>query len=119
MNMDRIYVVAKRFMEKMYPDEAPYFDIAWDIYKQTLKDGIDDSRDFKGPVVRFEGEDTIMAPSVIGSISILYKKFEKEIESGKEHETIKKKMEQLLKGKDFSDDFTEEIVDFVLEFPNA
>jgi hypothetical protein len=119
MNMDRIYVAAKRIMEKMYPDEAPYFDIAWDIYKQTIKDGIDDSRDFKGPVVRFEGDDTIMAPSVIGAVSILYNKFEKEVESGSEIPDLKNCMVALLTEKKFSAELSTKIVDLILENPNV
>ncbi|MGD2250990.1 MAG: hypothetical protein PVF58_21545 [Candidatus Methanofastidiosia archaeon] len=119
MNMDRIRAVAKRFMEKKYPDEAPYFDIAWDIYKQTIKDGIDDSRDFKGPVVRFEGDDTIMAPAVIGAVSILYNKFEKEIESGSEIPDLKNRMMTLLRGKKFSEEFSKTILDFILENQNV
>jgi hypothetical protein len=52
MNLDRIYISAKKFMEKEYPDEAPYFDIAWEIFEEIIHEDTGEDLDMKGPVVR-------------------------------------------------------------------
>lgn len=52
MKMDKIYNLAKEFMEKEYPDEAPYFDIAWEIFEEIMKSDEGEDLGLKGPLAR-------------------------------------------------------------------
>lgn len=118
--MDQIKRYAEKFMEKEYPDEAPYFPIAWDTFKRVLRDKTDDLglkrptvRDLEGPSVVLEGDDTIMAPMVIRAFHILFTVAQR-MES-ENPETLKQEMLQLLSQNRFSLEFSMEIVDFFME----
>jgi len=118
--MDQIKHYAEKFMEKEYPDEAPYFPIAWDTFMRVLKDKNDDLelikptvRDLEGPSVVLEGDDMIMAPMVIRAFHILFTTVQR-MESDNS-ETLKQKMVQVLSQNGFSLEFSMEIVDFFME----
>ena len=113
MNLERIYISAKEFMEKEYPDEAPYFDIAWEIFEEIIHEGTGEDLDLKGPVVRLEGNDTIMAPMVIRAFYILHTK-RGESEPG-DLTLFKSSMMEILSKSKFSTEFSGKVVDFFLE----
>jgi len=52
MNMDKVKEHSEKFMEKEYTDEAPYFDIAWEIFEEIIKGDKGEGLDLKGPVMR-------------------------------------------------------------------
>jgi hypothetical protein len=52
MTLDNVHTYAKRFMEKEYPDEAPYFDIAWEIFEEIVQGNRNVTQDLKEPIVR-------------------------------------------------------------------
>ena len=52
MKKEKVYTYSKKFMEKEYPDEAPYFDIAWEIFEEIIHEGTGENLDLKGPLVR-------------------------------------------------------------------
>ena len=124
--MDQVKHFAEEFMEKEYPDEAPYFHIAWDNFEKALQNSkIEPGEeplvwDLKGPLVRdlegpvrLEGDDTIMAPLVIRAFHLLFTMIQGiELEPS---ENLKQKMLQLLSQKKFSLEFSMEIVDFFVE----
>ena len=113
MNMDKVKIYAEKFMEKEYRDEAPYFHIAWDIFKEICEtENID--LDLKGPVVRFEGEDTIMAPTVIRAFYTLFSEAGDKIKTLEDAALESLIMEVLSRNK-FSSEFSRKIADFVLE----
>lgn len=113
MNIDVLYTYAKKFMQNEFPDEAPYFDIAWDVFKDILKKGKDKDLDLNGPIVRFEGDDTIMAPKVIQAFYMLFD-LEEKTESFNKEEFISLAMKDLSKYK-FSPEIQVKIVDSFLE----
>ena len=115
MNMDKVKEDSKKFMERKYTDEAPYFDIAWEIFEEIMKGEKDEDLDLKGPIVRFEGDDTIMAPMVIRAFYTLYSEIEKEIESGRDLVNLKPLMMEVLSGNNFSPEFSTKVIDFVVE----
>lgn len=117
--MDQIKRYAEKFMEKEYPDEAPYFPIAWDTFKRVLQDKNDDLelikptvRDLEESVV-LEQDDTIMAPTVIRAFHILLT-ITQRMESDNP-ETLKQEMLQVLSQNGFPLEFSMEIVDFFME----
>ena len=117
--MDQIKHYAEKFMEKEYPDEAPYFPIAWDTFMRVLQDKNDDLELVK-PTVRdseesvvLEQDDTIMAPTVIRAFHILFTIMQK-MESDNP-ETLKQEMLQVLSQNKFPLEFSMEIVDFFME----
>lgn len=117
--MDQIKHYAEKFMEKEYPDEAPYFPIAWDTFMRVLQDKNDDLELVK-PTVRdseesvvLEQDDTIMAPTVIRAFHILFTITQK-MESDNP-ETLKQEMLQVLSQNKFPLEFSMEIVDFFME----
>ena len=122
--MDQVQCFAEEFMEKEYPDEAPYFHIAWDNFEKALQNsriepGEEPSvwdlrgplvRDFEEPSVRLEGDDTIMAPMVIHAFYLLFTMIQGiELEPS---ESLKQEMLQLLSENKFSLEFSMGIVDF-------
>lgn len=124
--MDQVKDFAEEFMEKEYPDEAPYFHIAWDNFEKALQNSkIEPGEeplvwDLKGPLVRdleepvrLEGDDTIMAPMVISAFHLLFTMV-RGIES-EPSESLKQEMLQFLSQKKFSLEFSMEIVDFFME----
>ena len=52
MNMDKVKEHSRKFMERKYTDEAPYFDIAWEIFEEIMKSDEGESPDLKRPMVR-------------------------------------------------------------------
>lgn len=117
--MDQVRSYAEEFMESEYPDEAPYFDIAWDNFAEALQDNRDDDWGLKGPTVRdAKGhlrleDDIIMAPMVIRAFHLLFtatKRMESE-----DNEIFKQKMVQFLSEKKFSLDFSMKIASFFVE----
>ncbi len=116
--IDSIYTYSQKFMEKEYPDEAPYFDIAWEIFEEILRGGKDSSNtlDLKGPMVRLEGGDTIMAPLVIKAFYTLFRELGEEIESGKPG--ILASAKQILSEHKFPSEFSEKALDFILTYKN-
>lgn len=126
--MDQIRCCAKEFVEREYPDEAPYFDIAWEIFKEALNDTKKSGpnrgltiADLKRPTVRDMkrapinlGENgTIMAPRVIRAFHILFTmKWRMRPENG---ESLKQEILQLLSQKKFSPELSMKIVDFFME----
>lgn len=104
---------SEKFMEKEYPDEAPFFHIAWEIFEEVLQDTGKDAPDLKGPVVRFEGDDTIMAPVVIRAFYTIFLEFEEEIESSSGN--VRVLIEELLSKNKFAPEFSARITDFLLE----
>ena len=113
MNIDAIHTYAEEFMQKEFPDEAPYFEIAWEVFKDILKNGKDRDPDLSGPIVRFEGDDTIMAPKVIQAFYMLFA-LEDEIEPFNKEEFTSLAMKNLTENK-VSPELSEKIVDFFLE----
>ncbi len=124
--IDQVKDFAEEFMEKEYPDEAPYFHIAWDNFEKALQNSkIEPGEeplvwDLKGPLVRdleepvrLEGDDTIMAPTVIRAFHLLFTMVQG-IES-EPSESLKQEMLQFLSQKKFSLEFSMEIVDFFME----
>lgn len=112
--MDQIKEYAEEFMERKYPDEAPYFEIAWDSFTEVLHDSAD-AVGLKGPALRgiervVEG-DIVMAPMVIRAFHLLFTVVPMESESC---ETLKQEMLHVLSQK-FSLEFSMEIVDFFME----
>lgn len=110
--MDQIKEYAEEFMERKYPDEAPYFEIAWDSFTEILQDK-GDGVGLKGPALRGVErviEDSVMAPLVISAFHILFT-----MPVGSEHyEPRKQELLQQLSQK-FSLEFSMEIVDFFME----
>jgi len=128
--IDQVKHFAKEFMEREYPDEAPYFHIAWDNFEKALQNSNIESGeepsvwDLKGPLVReleepirLEGNDTIMAPMVIRAFHLLFTMIQG-IES-EPSESLKQEMLQFLSQKKFSLEFSMEIVDFFMEKRNV
>lgn len=116
MNIDMkvLYTYAKKFMQMKFPDEAPYFDIAWEVFEEFAKRGKDKDLDLKGPIVRLEGDDTIMAPIVIRAFYTLFSTFGKKIESLSDEDFKSSAMETLSENK-VSSELSMKIVDFFLE----
>ncbi|MGC1120366.1 MAG: hypothetical protein WBA22_04655 [Candidatus Methanofastidiosia archaeon] len=101
-------------MKKKYPEEALYFDIAWEIFEEFVEKTESRDLDLKGPIVRFGGEDTIMAPSVIHAFYVLYTEMGEAMESPDEDFSIQREMMELLASHKFSPQFSMEIVEFAL-----
>lgn len=115
--MDQIKYCAEEFMERNYPDEAPYFDVAWDTFTEVLQSR-EDAVELKGPALRgimdpIKGHDTVMGPMVIRAFHIL---FTMTIES-ESHETFKREILNVL-SQWFSLEFSMEIADFFMEHRN-
>ncbi len=117
MNLDKVYSYAKTFMEKEYPDEALYFDIAWEIFEEIVQGERCKNLDLKGPIVRFEGDDTIMAPVAIRAFYTLYSELGDKIESS-DDVTLRSSVMEVLSQKKFSPEFITKIVDFILKYQN-
>ena len=113
--MDKVKEYAEEFMEKEYSDEAPYFHIAWEIFEEVLQDTEGHTPDLKGPIVRFEGDDTIMAPVVIRAFYTIFSKFGEEIDSTEDTETLKSSIREILSKNKFSHEFSVKIVDFIFQ----
>ena len=133
--MDRVKRCAKEFVEKKWPDEAPYFPIAWEAYERALQgdssmhrpSAVRDSRksvvrNLKGPTVRdshrftvrLDDDTIIMGPRVIRAFHILFTMMAERTES-ENSETLKQEMLQQLSQGKFSLEFSREIVDFFVE----
>jgi hypothetical protein len=134
--MDRVKRCAREFVEKKWPDEAPYFPIAWEAYERALQGDsssmhrpptVRDSRrsvvgNLKGPTVRntnrltvrLEDDTIIMGPRVIRAFHILFTMMAERTES-ENSETLKQEMLQQLSQGKFSPEFSREIVDFFVE----
>ncbi len=121
--LDRVKRYAEEFVEKEYPDEAPYFDIAWETFEEAIQ-GSKISlkgltvKDLRGPTVRnlqrlnLEGDSTIMAPRVIRAFHILFTAEQRMGPDGSEN--LKQEMVQILSQK-FSLELSLKIVDFFME----
>lgn len=125
--LDQVKQYAEEFMQRKYPDEAPYFHTAWDKFKRVLLDKnsgltVTDARwELEGPSVRdSEGssrleDSAIMAPRVLHAFHILFAR-SGNMDSG--NENLKQEMLQLLHENKFSLEFSMEIVTFFLEKRN-
>lgn len=118
--IDHVKSYAEEFMKREYPDEAPYFDIAWDNFTEVLDNKKNDGLGFKGPTIRDVEppqqmeNDSIMAPKVIHAFYILFSVMAKRMETEVD-ETFKQEMVQVLSQSKFSLEFSWEIVDFFAE----
>jgi hypothetical protein len=127
--MDQIRQYAQEFVKRQYPDEVPYFDIAWKTFMRTLQSKprathgrrptIKDLRgptirDSKKSTVRFGRNGTIMAPRVIRAFHILFTMTAQPLEP-ENSESCRQEMLQLLSQETFSPEFSTEIVDFFVE----
>lgn len=137
--MDQVKHYAKEFVERQYPDEAPYFSIAWEAYvkahqssrnidhrsgssRHTADSRRSALRNLKGPTVRgsrrsalnLDGDNIIMGPRVIRAFHILITMMEQRTES-ENSENLKQEMLQLLLQEKFSHEFSMKIVDFYME----
>jgi hypothetical protein len=65
-------------------------------------------------ILRFEGEDTIMAPEVIRASYILFSELGDKMESS-DDTTLRRLMMEALSQNKFSHEFSMKIVDFILE----
>ena len=127
--LDQVKQYAEEFMQRKYPDEAPYFHTAWDRFERVLLDRRDngltvtDARwELEGPSVRDSErfpshleDSSIMAPRVLHAFHIILTRSEC-MES--ENENLKTEMLQLLSENRFSLEFSMEIVTFFLEKRN-
>ncbi len=125
--MNQVKRCAQDFVEREYPEEAPYFDIAWETYRKALQDELTGPRriltvrdlkkptvrDLKKPTVNLSRSSTIMAPRVIRAFHILFTVTDR-VKSGS-HNYSKQEMLQLLSQEKFSFDFSAKIVDFFTE----
>ena len=117
--------LAEEFVEREFPDEAPYFGIAWETFAEALQNtncsglkGLD-IKDLREPTVRdlkrrtaLERNSTIKAPQVIRAFHILCTTWQRiELDDS---ENRKQEMVQMLSQK-FSLDFSLKIVDFFME----
>lgn len=121
--MDQVKRYAEEFMEREYPDEAPYFDIAWENFTEALRSNRGDGWGLKGPTVR-DGKgpprlenDIIMAPMVIRAFHLLFAI--KQRMEPKDDEILKQEMVQFLSERKFSLEFSTEIVNFFMENKNG
>ncbi len=115
MKMEKVKECSKRFMEKEYADEASYFDIAWEVYQEVREKEENANQSFEPPVVRLEGDDTIMAPMVIKAFHFLYSKLGEEIESSENTANLRSSMMKILSENNFSREFSTKVIDFLLE----
>lgn len=124
--MDQVRRFSREFVERHYPEEILYFDVAWEIYEKALKGdknsgGTLTAKELRGPTVRdsrrfktgLKGSDTIMAPRVLRAFHLLFC-MAQGTESGS-GERCKQEMLQLLLQERFSLEFSTEIVDFFIE----
>ncbi len=130
--MNQVKRCAKEFVEKEYPEEALYFDIAWTTYSKALQGNPSTSsgriltikdlrkptvRDLRKPTVRLGGSSTIMAPRVIRAFHILFTTNQRmESEPNENH---KQEMLQLLSQEKFSTEFSTKVVNFFMENGNS
>ena len=118
--IEHVKSYAEEFMKREYPDEAPYFDIAWGNFTEVLNNKNDDGLGFKGPTIRDVEppqqmeNDSIMAPKVIHAFYILFTMVAKRIDT-EVNEALKQEMVQVLSQNKFSLEFSWEIVDFFIE----
>ena len=118
--MNQVKLYAQEFVEREYPEEAPYFDIAWETYRKALQDESNTGprrmltvRDLKKPTVRLSRSSPIMAPRVIRAFHILFTVTDRvESESRKRS---KQEMLQFFSQEKFSFEFSMKIVDFFTE----
>ncbi|MBU7024399.1 MAG: hypothetical protein HXS40_09565 [Theionarchaea archaeon] len=127
--MNHVRWYALEFLKRQYPDEVPYFDIAWKSFAEAIQSGSQGGaggnkgltvEDLKRPIVRDgrklyamrEGDSTIMAPRIIQAFHILFTENER-IKSGN-NETLKQEILNLLTENRFSFDFSVEITNFFL-----
>lgn len=126
--INQVRLCAKKFVEKEYPSEAPYFDIAWETYMKAFQSNTNTGsdrmlrikdlrkptvRDSEEPATEAERSSTIMAPKAIRAFHILLSRAEK-MESGSS-EKSKQEMLLLLSQKKFPSEFSMKIVDFLME----
>lgn len=134
--MDQVKYYSREFVGKHYPDEAPYFGIAWEAYEKTLQTSINGGvggglarnarrptiKDLRGPtvrgsresVLRLEEDGTLMALKTIRAFHILFATTTQTMES-KSSASSRQEMLQLLLQNRFSPEFSEEIVNFFME----
>jgi hypothetical protein len=127
--MNHVRWYALEFLKRQYPDEVPYFDIAWKSFTEAMQSGSQGGaggtkgltvEDLKRPTVRdgrklyatTEGDNIIMAPRIIQAFHILFTENER-IKSGK-NETLKQEILNLLTENRFSFGFSVEITNFFL-----
>jgi hypothetical protein len=115
MNLEEVKNISYHFMEKEYPHEAPYFHIAWDIFQDFQTTAPDSIVNLKRPMVRLNGDSTVMAPRVIQAYYILFLTYGENIHAMKESEEIGSAMVAVLSKKGISSQFSEKIVDFLFE----
>ncbi|MBU6998183.1 MAG: hypothetical protein HXS41_12885 [Theionarchaea archaeon] len=111
---DEIYRSSKEYMKKKYPEEALYFDIAWEIFEEFVEKTESPDLDLKGPIVRFGGKDSIMAPSVIHAFYIIFLEMGETIDSPDDDGSLGREMKRILASHKFAPQFATEIVDFFL-----
>lgn len=134
--MDQVKYYSREFVGKHYPDEAPYFGIAWEAYEKTLQTSMNGGlggglahnarrptiKDLRGPTVRgsresvprLEEDGTLMALKTIRAFHILFAMATQTVES-KSSVSSRQEMLQLLLQRKFSLEFSEEIVNFFVE----
>lgn len=118
--MDQVKHYAEVFMKREYPDEAPFFDIAWNNFIEALRDNKNDVWMLKGPTVRDARgparprDDIIMAPMVIRAFHLLFAMMAQRMEP-EDKEILKQEMVQFLLKHKFSLEFSTEIVNFFME----
>ncbi len=111
IDMEVLYIYSKKFMEKEYSDEASYFDIAWEIFEEIMKDTVKKPLDLKEPTVRLEGDDTVMAPVVIRAFYVLFSELGGKILS--RDAILKPSIMEVLHRSKFSPELSIKIVDFL------
>jgi hypothetical protein len=115
MNLEAIKTISYRFMKEEYPHEAPYFPIAWDIFSEFETTGSQSIMNFKGPRVRLNGESSVMAPRILRAYYILFFTYEEDIYTVNDDETTRSSMVHLLSEKEFTNQFSEKIIDFLFK----
>jgi hypothetical protein len=124
--MDQVRHCAQEFVKKRYPDEVPYFNIAWKTFTNALNRSNRMAqgkrptiKDLRGPTLRNLkgptklGDDSIMAPRIIHAFHLLFT-MAQTVES-ENNESLKQEMLQFLSQKKFSLEFSMEIITFFME----
>jgi hypothetical protein len=126
--MDHVKLYAHEFMKRHYPDEALSFDIAWETFVQALQSGAaaqsrrPAARDLRRPTVRGTESPSarmgqygvIMAPRVIHAFYLLFTTVDQNTELPNT-ESLRQEMLELLTQKEFSAEFSVEIINFFME----
>ncbi|MGD2248962.1 MAG: hypothetical protein PVF58_11200 [Candidatus Methanofastidiosia archaeon] len=124
--MDQVKHCAQEFVKRRYPDEVPYFDIAWKTFTKALNKSNRMTQgkrptitDLRGPTLRNSkrptilGDETIMAPRVIHAFHLLFTMAP--TRKPENNESLKQEMLQFLSQKEFSLEFSMEIITFFIE----